>query len=192
MRTTSQLPRGKWSQQALAVTLCEDGYDTLDLLYGLTPAELQSYGFKPGHLRRVELTRSSHAQVQLQQPEPESMPVAKGSGPGTEAWMHADSLLQNTWVKRDTYEFLQLLSVEEVSNHELRQRYDKYKLNLLALDGSTLNNGNEQLVFHGCAEEAIPSILANGFQRKFWKSAAGDWQRFGPGFYFALQVSICF
>ena len=58
-----------------------------------------------------------------------------------------------------------------------------------ALDGSTLPNGNEQLVFHGCAADAIPSILAHGFQRKFWKSAAGDWQRFGPGFYFALQVS---
>ncbi len=109
--------------------------------------------------------------------------------PGTEAWTHADSLLQNTWVKRDAHEFLKLLSVEEVDNPTLGQRYDNYKLSLTSLDGSTLPNGNEQLVFHGCAADAIPSILANGFQKKFWKSAAGDWQRFGPGFYFALQVS---
>eukprot|EP01046_Picozoa_sp_COSAG06_P033025 COSAG06_NODE_3342_length_5481_cov_2.258826_1_plen_267_part_10 len=48
---------------------------------------------------------------------------------------------------------------------------------------------SEQLVFHGCADEAIPGILESGFLKSFWKSAAGDWQRFGPGFYFALQAS---
>ena len=33
------------------------------------------------------------------------------------------------------------------------------------------------------------SIVQTGFLKKYWKSAAGDWQRFGPGFYFALQSS---
>lgn len=180
-----------WSQRALSSALCEDGYDSAALLYGLSSSELHAYGFKPGHLRRVELTRpNAQAQAQPHQPEPEPMSVEQGSGPGTEAWMHADSLLQNTWVKRDTYEFLQLLSVQEVNNDTLRQRYESYKRNLLALDGSVIRNGNEQLVFHGCAADAIPSILANGFQKRFWKSAAGNWQRFGPGFYFALQVSM--
>ena len=87
-------------QQALSSALCEDGYDTVDLLYGLTPSELQGYGFKPGHLRRLEATEhpvGAHLPVQLQlklEPEP------SGSGPGTAAWMHADSLLQNTWGAR--------------------------------------------------------------------------------------------
>ena len=48
---------------------------------------------------------------------------------------------------------------------------------------------NEQLVFHGCANSAIDSIAAKGFLKSFQTSAAGSWQRFGPGFYFALQVS---
>jgi hypothetical protein len=177
------------TQQALGAALCTDGYDSINLLYGLSPAELQSYGFKPGHLRRLELTKPKPAQLQAHEAEPGPTPPGGGSGPGTEAWTHADSLLQNTWVKRDAHEFLKLLSVEEVDNRTLGHRYDKYKLSLRSLDGSTLLDGNEQLVFHGCAADAIPSILANGFQRKFWKSAAGDWQRFGPGFYFALQVS---
>lgn len=171
-------------QQTLGAALCEDGYDSIDLFYRMTLAELQGYGFKPGHLRRVELTKPAVPHETQIQSEPE--PV---SGPGTEAWTHADSLLQNTWVKRDAYEFLELLSVQEVDAPVLRKRYETYKESLRALDGSTLPNGNEQLVFHGCAADAIPSILANGFQQRFWKSAAGDWQRFGPGFYFALQVS---
>ena len=56
-------------------------------------------------------------------------------------------------------------------------------------------NGNELLTFHGCAPEAMDvgnpdSIVQTGFLKKYWKSSAGDWQRFfGPGFYFGLQAS---
>lgn len=55
-------------------------------------------------------------------------------------------------------------------------------------------NGDEKLMFHGCAETAMDianddSIVKAGFLKKFWKSSAGDWQRFGPGFYFGPQSS---
>ena len=95
-------------QQALGAALCEDGYDSVDLLYGLTPAELQVYGFKPGHLRRLEAAKppaGAHLPVQLQtEPEPELS--GSSAGPGTEAWMHADSLLQNTWGAAHVYLYL--------------------------------------------------------------------------------------
>jgi hypothetical protein len=47
--------------------------------------------------------------------------------------------------------------------------------------------GNELLVFHGSAH--IDSIVQNGFEKKYWKKATGNWQRFGPGFYFAPDAS---
>eukprot|EP01048_Picozoa_sp_COSAG05_P009300 COSAG05_NODE_754_length_7519_cov_4.955256_6_plen_79_part_00 len=31
--------------------------------------------------------------------------------------------------------------------------------------------------------------MLNGFKKSYWKSSTGNWQRFGPGFYFALQAS---
>jgi hypothetical protein len=51
-------------------------------------------------------------------------------------------------------------------------------------------NGNEMLVFHGCGVDAIESIAEKGFLKSFQNTAA--WQRFGPGFYFALQVGFWF
>ena len=69
----------------------------------------------------------------------------------------------------------------------LQHRYEQYKQRIAP--SGTPRDANEQLVFHGCAEDAIPAILERGFLKSFWKSAAGSWQRFGPGFYFALQVS---
>ena len=53
--------------------------------------------------------------------------------------------------------------------------------------------------FHGCVEAAMDvtnpaSIIQTGFLKKYWKTSAGDWQRFGPGFYFGQQVrsqAIC-
>ena len=52
-----------------------------------------------------------------------------------------------------------------------------------------LTEPGEKLVFHGCSVDSLPSIIAHGFLKKFWTSAAGSWQRFQPGFYFALQSS---
>eukprot|EP01043_Picozoa_sp_COSAG02_P069170 COSAG02_NODE_11750_length_1662_cov_1.015355_1_plen_460_part_10 len=106
-------------------------------------------------------------------------------GPGSVAYIHADSLLQNTWINRQRHEFVQLIQVKEIDNPRLHHRYEKYK------DGlpDDITNGNEQLVFHGCSEEAVGSIVENGFLKSFQTSAAGEWQRFGPGFYFALQAS---
>ena len=106
-------------------------------------------------------------------------------GPGTEAYTHADSLLQNTWFKRDEYEFVQLMEVKEVDNPALQRRYDGYKESMPA----EVLNGNEVLLFHGCAEGVIDSICQHGLLKKYWTSAAGAWQRFGPGFYFALHAS---
>ena len=106
-------------------------------------------------------------------------------GPGTEAYTHADSLLQNTWVKRDEYEFMKLIEVKEVDNPRMQRRYKAYKESMPA----EVLNGNEVLLFHGCAEEVIESICQNGLLKKYWTTAAGAWQRFGPGFYFALQSS---
>eukprot|EP01043_Picozoa_sp_COSAG02_P052292 COSAG02_NODE_5610_length_4190_cov_4.748717_3_plen_539_part_00 len=106
-------------------------------------------------------------------------------GVGTEAYTHADSLLQNTWIKREEYAFSQLVEVRQIDNPRLQQRYDAYKA---AMPAEVLN-GNEVMVFHGCKEAAVKSIVEHGFKKEFWRSAAGDWQRFGPGFYFALQAS---
>eukprot|EP01046_Picozoa_sp_COSAG06_P033745 COSAG06_NODE_3470_length_5297_cov_18.285879_3_plen_112_part_00 len=75
------------------------------------------------------------------------------------------------------------VSVHEVTNPELQERYDAYKESV----GKT-----ERLVFHGCAPSAIDprtpdNIIRHGFQKKFWRDDV--WQRFGVGFYFALQSS---
>ena len=104
---------------------------------------------------------------------------------GTSVYINADALLRSSWTKRDTYDFLQLVEVQEVNNSALERRYEQYKQRI-APGGAA--DANEQLVFHGCAEAAIASISEQGFLKTFWKTAAGDWQRFGPGFYFALQA----
>ena len=71
--------------------------------------------------------------------------------------------------------------VREIRHPALQARYEGYK--------KTLTEPGEMLLFHGCAVEALPSIIEQGFLKKFWTSAAGSWQRFQPGFYFALQSS---
>ena len=44
-------------------------------------------------------------------------PTAYAShGPGTEVWTHADSLLQNTWLKHGLDEFTRLIEVKEIQN----------------------------------------------------------------------------
>ena len=43
-------------------------------------------------------------------------------GPGEELWTLADTLLENTWHKRDQYEFVALTAVEEIDNPPLQLR----------------------------------------------------------------------
>jgi hypothetical protein len=117
--------------------------------------------------------------------DPRRATTLQVQGVGTEAYTHADSLLQNTWIKREEYSFSQLVEVRQIDNPRLQQRYDAYKA---AMPAEVLN-GNEVMLFHGCKEAAVKSIVEQGFKKEFWRSAAGDWQRFGPGFYFALQAS---
>jgi serine/threonine protein kinase len=109
---------------------------------------------------------------------------------GSAAYTSADSLLQNTWIKREVYEFISLVEVHEIDNARLQARYDKYRGSMPADTG----NGNEHQVFHGCPASAVElgtadNIVEHGFLAKFQTSSAGEWQRFGPGFYFALQAS---
>ena len=66
----------------------------------------------------------------------------------------------------------------------MRDRYEAFKAGMRA----GVVNGNEMLVFHGCGVDAIESIAEKGFLKSFQNTAA--WQRFGPGFYFALQVGL--
>ena len=108
--------------------------------------------------------------------------------PGSEIWTHADSLLQNTWMKHGLHEFMRLIEVKEIQNAPMRDRYEALKAGMR----EGVVNGNEMLVFHGCGADAIESIAEKGFLKSFQNTNA--WQRFGPGFYFALQVgfrSVC-
>ena len=105
--------------------------------------------------------------------------------PGSEVWTHADSLLQNTWMKHGVHEFEKLIEVKEIQNAPMRDRYEAFKAGMR----EGVVNGNEMLVFHGCGSGAIESIAEKGFLKSFQNTAA--WQRFGPGFYFALQVGFC-
>eukprot|EP01043_Picozoa_sp_COSAG02_P010063 COSAG02_NODE_348_length_24081_cov_19.231007_9_plen_437_part_00 len=105
-------------------------------------------------------------------------------GPGSEIWTHADSLLQNTWMKHGLHEFTRLVEVKEIQNAPMRERYEAFKAAMRA----GVTNGNEMLLFHGCGIDAIESIAEKGFLRSFQNTEA--WQRFGPGFYFALQVGF--
>lgn len=131
----------------------------------------------------------------------------------SDVWTHANTLMMSTWISRDRYEFTGLIKVEEVHNPKLQQAYDRHKEVLAkrvqqagthshepyqqtGMQGGTVLDpvdpsiyANETLVFHGCAPEAVEPICLNGFQKVFWQSATGSWQRFGPGFYFALQAN---
>eukprot|EP01043_Picozoa_sp_COSAG02_P005161 COSAG02_NODE_138_length_34440_cov_16.694368_24_plen_855_part_00 len=104
---------------------------------------------------------------------------------GTVAWTHASSLLQNTWTKKERYTFSRLVEVQEIQNLALQSRFDGYKASMRA----GIVNGNELMLFHGCAQDAIESIARTGFLKTFQTSAAGSWQRYGPGFYFAMHAS---
>ena len=135
---------------------------------------------QPGRLKTdFKFKDRELAQIQHHWNRPPTLTVR---GPGTEAFTHASSLLQNTWIKRERFTFDRLFEVKEIDNPRLTNRYNAYK--------STLpDDGNESLVFHGCEPEALQKICADGFLAEFQKSSTGSWQRFGPGFYFALQAS---
>lgn len=149
----------------------------------------------------------------LEEGVPPEQPLLSESSSGNNVHTMASSQLESSWAKTREYEFSEVVrpvylilsgkithsiavltmlcrmtqvSVQEVSNPELQARYDAYKV--------SIGSNSERLVFHGCAPSALdPSepdnIPQHGFLKKFWKTAAGDWQRFGPGFYFALQSS---
>eukprot|EP01046_Picozoa_sp_COSAG06_P053498 COSAG06_NODE_9266_length_1943_cov_1.715293_1_plen_626_part_01 len=104
---------------------------------------------------------------------------------GTDAWTTADSLLESSWAKTEDYRFIRLVEVLEISVPALLQRYNEYKASM----PPEIVNGNEKLVFHGCSAAVIDSIAEKGLLKSYQTSAAGSWQRFGPGFYFALQAS---
>ena len=87
-------------------------------------------------------------------------------------------------MKHGLHEFMRLIEVKEIQNASMRDRYEAFKAGMRA----GVVNGNEMLVFHGCGIDAIESIAEKGFLKSFQNTAA--WQRFGPGFYFALQVGF--
>ena len=116
-------------------------------------------------------------------------PILVAVQPGDAVYLTANSLLQNTWHKKDAYTFVRTIAVHRVDNPRLTSAYEAYKRSISKGD---VENGNEVLVFHGCSESTITlgapdNILERGFLKKYWN--AGKWQRFGPGFYFGQQAS---
>jgi hypothetical protein len=112
------------------------------------------------------------------------------AAPGSDTYLFATSALTNTWTKREAYELEHVDRVDEIVNPALQARYEEYKQRLAA-GPSGVPNGNETLLFHGCGWEAdgpLSSIAAEGFLKRYWTTAAGSWQRFGPGFYFGEQA----
>ena len=104
--------------------------------------------------------------------------------PGDVVNLMASSQIQSSWAKKEAYEFGDVISVHRIENPYLEGRYNTYKS---TLSGAGVTNGGEVLVFHGCTETAMDpanseSIVRTGFLKKYWKTSAGEWQRFGPGF----------
>ena len=104
--------------------------------------------------------------------------------PSDPLFVLADTLLRNTWIKKTTYQLGKVLAVYKIENLRLTSRYEEHKAKI-SVDGVV--NGNELMFFHGCPEAAMDpdnpdSIIQTGFLKKYCKSSAGDWQRFGPGF----------
>ena len=103
--------------------------------------------------------------------------------PGSQIHLQCKQLLESTWLKSDQYRFDAdaEVVVHEIDNPALHQRYADYT--------AAMNASGEKLLFHGCSKDVITSICEDGFLAQFQTSSAGSWQRFGPGFYFALQSS---
>jgi hypothetical protein len=125
------------------------------------------------------------------EPEPEVQPRLVAVQPGDPEYLTADTLLQHTWAKKDAYALVGMVAVHRVENPRLASAYEAYKA---SISRGEIVNGNEVLVFHGCSESTITlgapdNMLEHGFLKKYWKTSAGAWQRFGPGFYFGQQAS---
>lgn len=151
-------------------------------------------------LGQVEVESEQEQEQELEQPqhsEPEPEPDPEADAmmdgviledrlPGSTVYELAGTLLGSTWIKKTDYELLKITRVQEIINPALAARYGEYK--------SGLEQENVIYPFHGCTEAAMDaanptSIVRTGFLKQFWKSSAGDWQRFGPGFYFGQQAS---
>ena len=104
--------------------------------------------------------------------------------PSDPLFVLAATLLQNTWIKKTKYQLGKVLAVYRVENSRLTSIYEGYKA-MISVNGVV--NGNELMFFHGTPAAAMDpaspdSIIQTGFLKKYCKSSAGDWQRFGPGF----------
>ena len=104
--------------------------------------------------------------------------------PGDIVNLSAASQLRSGWAKKEAYELGDVISVYRIDNPYLEGRYNTYKNTLIA---AGVPNGGETLVYHGCTQNAMDpanpdSIIRKGFLKVYWKTSAGDWQRFGPGF----------
>eukprot|EP01043_Picozoa_sp_COSAG02_P033666 COSAG02_NODE_2309_length_9170_cov_10.752508_7_plen_536_part_00 len=75
-------------------------------------------------------------------------------------------------------------SLEEALTREQRQRWCGHFFRC----GSDVV-GNELFVFHASAHKNYVSLAADGFLKRYWRTATGSWQRFGAGFYFAPDAS---
>jgi hypothetical protein len=115
--------------------------------------------------------------------------------PGTETWTDMETSLRGTWHKRESYEFIRLDRVCEIQHESLKQRYREYK-------SSRGRECGELKLYHGCGQAPqcdgfekscqqpgcpLCNICKEGFLKRFW--GKHRWQRYGPGFYFALQAS---
>ena len=112
--------------------------------------------------------------------------VAAATTPETMLSMNCSAILQGSWAKREVYSLSSMTSAVTVANPAHELRYEAYKAKVAAENGG---DADEQLLFHGCSEEALQNIQRDGFSKKYWRTAAGEWQRYGPGFYFAIQSS---
>jgi tetratricopeptide (TPR) repeat protein len=102
-------------------------------------------------------------------------------GPDAALFMHAQSLLQNTWVNRATYTLCNIEHVVQVINTKLSQRFDQYKQQ---------HGGSEFWAFHGCyqQETVVSSLCNNGFLRDYWDHTCIGNKVFGNGCYFPKQA----
>eukprot|EP00042_Codosiga_hollandica_P014717 m.34227 g.34227 ORF g.34227 m.34227 type:complete len:313 (+) comp43460_c0_seq2:785-1723(+) len=105
--------------------------------------------------------------------------------------------MDGSWIKTSDYVFVRVTRVTDIINKKLQERYEAY-VRKLASEGVTQDC--ERLFFHGTENKCdgrgckgVPcgmcGIISAGFLKRFMKTAAGAWQRFGPGFYFATNSS---
>ena len=102
-------------------------------------------------------------------------------GEETDFFVQAVAHLEGSWLKHEVYAIGRVTEVKRVDNPELEQCYDAYT--------QRLAQQRPRLLFHGCDEAVVDTIAQEGFRQDKQCSGAGQWQRFGRGYYFALQSS---